>query len=77
MQNAKGTWHGKDKFHYKVKRGNDIIYRCTSVSNNQEEVIKILIDRYCMDFDNVIIYRNNDIIWGKRYNKRKALLTKG
>ena len=56
------VWYGKPKFHYVVKRESSIVYRCTSVSSDQESILSALIDRFKADSGVVRIYRNGEQI---------------
>lgn len=51
-------WFGKPKYKYEVKRGAEILYRCTSVIKNQDDVIETLIDRFKADKCVVRIFCN-------------------
>jgi len=55
-------WYGKDKFHYVVKRNAYVVYRCTSVSKYQDDVLNAIIDRYKADKGVVRIFRNGEEI---------------
>jgi hypothetical protein len=55
-------WYGKTKFKYEVKRDCRLVYRCTSVSNDQEYVLDTLIDMFKADKGVVHIFRNGEKI---------------
>lgn len=55
-------WYGNKKYHYVVKRGGHIVYRCTSVGDYQDQVLDTLIDRYGNDTKEVYIYRNTALL---------------
>ncbi len=62
-------WFGKPKYKYEIKRGAEILYRCTSVMKNQDDVLETLIDRYKADKGVINIYCNGELI--KVLNKLK------
>lgn len=62
-------WYGKPKYKYEVKRDCRLVYRCTSVMKNQDDVLEILTDRFKADSGIVHIYRNGELI--KVLNKLK------
>jgi hypothetical protein len=51
-------FYGKPKFHYVVKRESTIVYRCTSVMKDQEDVLSTLIDRFNADKGVIRIFCN-------------------
>ena len=55
-------WYEKPKFHYVVKRCCRLVYRCTSVMVDQEEVLNTLIERFKDDKSVVHIFRNGEKI---------------
>ena len=62
-------WYGKPKYKYEVKRGAEILYRCTSIAKYQDDVLETLIDRYKADKGVINIYCNGELI--KVLNKLK------
>jgi hypothetical protein len=54
------NFQGKPKFHYVVKRSGRLVYRCTSVMKDQEEVLNTLIERFKDDKGIVHIFRNGE-----------------
>ena len=53
-------FQGKPKFHYVVKISSRLVYRCTSVMKDQEEVLNTLIERFKDDKGVVHIFRNGE-----------------
>ena len=51
-------WYGKPKFHYVVKKNSRLLYSCTSVMKDQDEVLNTLIERYKNDYEIIHIYCN-------------------
>ena len=57
---AEPNFYGKPKFHYVVKRDCRLVYRCTSISKDQEYVLDTLIDMFKADKGVVHIFRNGE-----------------
>jgi predicted RecB family nuclease len=53
-------FQGKPKFHYVVKRDCRLVYRCTSVMEDQDDVLNTLIDMFKADKGVVHIFRNGE-----------------
>ena len=54
------NFKGKPKFHYVVKRSCRLVYRCTSVMKDQDEVLNTLIERFKDDKGVVHIFCNGE-----------------
>jgi hypothetical protein len=60
MTTISSYFQGKPKFHYVVKRSCRLVYRCTSVMKDQDEVLNTLIERFKDNKGVVHIFRNGE-----------------